>query len=175
MQQFEYSDQQLPLKRRRRPNTVDYSFVPAEKRLKLVMMVEREDYRIKDASDSLNLNYSTAKSIIRLYRQTGIINRKNEKPQQTKLMEHASYAGQTKLNHHQACHNYEKGSVLRDEDLKVDARIFTFNDYSQMILRSSLPVEDYGGNEVNTVLAMKNRDPAPRQTVISKMCQSSSA
>ena len=43
-------------------------------------MVEFEDYRIKDASEMLNLNYSTAKSIIRMFRLTGMVNRKNERP-----------------------------------------------------------------------------------------------
>ena len=43
-------------------------------------MVEYEEYRIKDASEMLNLNYSTAKSIIRLFRLTGVVDRKNHRP-----------------------------------------------------------------------------------------------
>lgn len=52
---------------------VRYSLVPPNSRKRLVSMVEREGVNVRAAADRLELNYSTAKSIIRLFRKTGRI------------------------------------------------------------------------------------------------------
>jgi transposase len=49
-----------------------YNFVSPDTRVTLIRMVEVEKVRIKVASTKLDINYSTAKSIIRKFRHTGI-------------------------------------------------------------------------------------------------------
>ena len=51
----------------------------SEKRQRLIQLIELEKMGIKEASQRLGLNYSTAKSILRKYRHTGkILSLKNE-------------------------------------------------------------------------------------------------
>jgi transposase len=53
--------------------------VSSEKRQRLIQLIELENMGIKEASQRLGLNYSTAKSILRKYRHTGkILSLKNE-------------------------------------------------------------------------------------------------
>jgi transposase len=53
--------------------------VSSEKRQRLIQLIELEKMGIKEASQRLGLNYSTAKSILRKYRHTGkILSLKNE-------------------------------------------------------------------------------------------------
>lgn len=66
-------------RRRLRPKLNQYRFVSSEKRTRLINLIEVEHMGIKEASQRLQLNYSTAKSILRKYRHTGkILSIKNE-------------------------------------------------------------------------------------------------
>lgn len=66
-------------RRKPRPKLHQYKFVSSEKRQKLIHLIEIEKLGIKEASQRLSLNYSTAKSILRKYRHTGkILSLKNE-------------------------------------------------------------------------------------------------
>lgn len=66
-------------RRKPRPKLHQYKFVSSGKRQRLIQMIEIEKVGIKDASQRLGLNYSTAKSILRKYRHTGkILSLKNE-------------------------------------------------------------------------------------------------
>jgi transposase len=50
-----------------------YEFVDIQKRLKLVEIVEQKGYTIKEASRLMDINYSTAKHIIKEYKRTGTV------------------------------------------------------------------------------------------------------
>ncbi len=54
-----------------------YGAVTTEKRFELVRLIYEENLGIKEASQSMGVNYQTAKSIIRRFRQTGKIERVN--------------------------------------------------------------------------------------------------
>lgn len=62
-----------PRHRRRRTTAESYSFVPSEKRHLLIQMVEKDQWVAKEASELLGIKYSTAKSILRLFRSSGRI------------------------------------------------------------------------------------------------------
>lgn len=44
-----------------------------DKRLRLIKLVEEEGKTIKDASDMLEINYSTAKHIVKNYKESGSV------------------------------------------------------------------------------------------------------
>ena len=54
-----------------------YRIVLSDTRRTLLRLVDDENLTIRQAADILNLNYSTAKTIIQLYRRTGRIDRVN--------------------------------------------------------------------------------------------------
>ena len=51
----------------------NYKPVDVEKRQQLIQIIESEGITIKEASERLNMNYSTAKYILKTYRTTGMI------------------------------------------------------------------------------------------------------
>ena len=55
-----------------------YNKVENESRLKLVNLVEKNDMKLKDAAKLLHINYSTVKTIMRLYRTENRIYRKKK-------------------------------------------------------------------------------------------------
>ena len=54
-----------------------YQMIHSETRRNLLHLVENVRKTIREASDKLGLNYSTAKTILQLYRKTGRIDRIN--------------------------------------------------------------------------------------------------
>ncbi|TNV84150.1 hypothetical protein FGO68_gene4932 [Halteria grandinella] len=54
-----------------------YHAITTRKRLELLQLLDEKRMRIKEAAHALNINYQTAKSIIRRYRATGKITRTN--------------------------------------------------------------------------------------------------
>jgi len=60
-------------------NRITYKFVPREMRHRLIEMVEIEKVPIKEASEILQINKATAKSIVRLFKMTGRIDIKARK------------------------------------------------------------------------------------------------
>lgn len=63
------------LLRRQRPLLSNYNVIPDEKRFRLIEMVVNRHMRVKEASQILNINYQTAKSILRRFNKAGAIYR----------------------------------------------------------------------------------------------------
>ena len=61
--------------RKGRPHFLAYNSVSSEMRFKLLSLLTIEKISVKEASDKLNINYQTAKSIIRRFKITGRIER----------------------------------------------------------------------------------------------------
>ena len=57
--------------RQRKPSILPYRYVSVDKRQLLIDMIEIEKLPLRSSSESLAINLSTAKSIIRLFRKTG--------------------------------------------------------------------------------------------------------
>lgn len=64
-----------------RKKSATYDYVSQDARNQLIQLIEREKWAIKDASEELKLNYSTAKSVLRLFRNTGKIEINRKKKQ----------------------------------------------------------------------------------------------
>jgi len=60
---------------RKRKQRRPYSQVDSDVRRKLLHLVDSKGYIIKDAAMTLNINYSTAKTILQLYKKTGRIDK----------------------------------------------------------------------------------------------------
>ena len=56
-----------------------YDKIDSDKRRQLMNLVKKHNYSIKDASQMLNINYSTAKTILQLYKKVGRIDRLERK------------------------------------------------------------------------------------------------
>jgi len=64
-------------------NKRGYMKIPEDKRLQLLRMIQEEQITIKTAAHRLGVNYSTAKNIVKIFRQekrVGILPKKNWKP-----------------------------------------------------------------------------------------------
>lgn len=66
---------QKPIKRTRKKSS--YRKINNENRQKLIEMVYLKDFLLKDAAKMLNINYSTAKTILRIFRMEKRISKKN--------------------------------------------------------------------------------------------------
>lgn len=65
----------IKTRKKRKP----YSSINSEVRRVLLVLVKDKNYSIKEAAQKLNINYSTAKTILQLFRRTGRID-KIDKP-----------------------------------------------------------------------------------------------
>jgi transposase len=55
-------------RKKTRPRFKAYNCITIERRSRLISMINDDSMRIKDAATELNINYQTAKSIIRRFR-----------------------------------------------------------------------------------------------------------
>ena len=67
--------QTLFILKRQRPLLNNYNVIPDEKRFRLIEMVNHRRMKVKEASQILNINYQTAKSILRRFSKSGAIYR----------------------------------------------------------------------------------------------------
>lgn len=64
----------------------NYRPVDVEKRQALIQIIESEGITIKEASERLNMNYSTAKYILKTFRSTGMV--ETQQMMRRKLKQH---------------------------------------------------------------------------------------
>jgi transposase len=66
--------------KKKRSKRTKYDFIDSEKRRLLLHYVDTEKKTIKEAANELQINYSSAKTILQFYRKSGRIERLNGFP-----------------------------------------------------------------------------------------------
>lgn len=62
---------ELPSQKKRKP----YNYIESETRRWLLHLVKDRGFKIKEAAQALQINYSTAKTILQLYKRSGRIDK----------------------------------------------------------------------------------------------------